>query len=123
MNKSIKPLANEIMELGSKYFVGPGDDGIFLELGQQAMNLALEWLKNVEKRKIHADISLPELATLFKEFNLPKSGAPVDNVFQECCEKILNNSVRVNNPRYIGHMTTAIPWFSVLVDVLITARY
>ena len=112
---------DEIEHLSRKFFVGPGDDDTFRKWGETAVELALEWLKNPEKRKIHADISLPELAKLFNDVNIPEVGENIDKVFQECRQNILNNSVRINNPRYIGHMTTVIPWFSVVVAVLMTS--
>ena len=74
-------------------------------------------------RKIHADISLPELAELFGEVELPIEGKEIEDVFKEFQDKVLLNSVRINNPRYIGHMATVVPWFSVVVDILITSIY
>ncbi len=115
------PDDNEIEELRRKFFVGPGNNKTFRKWGETAMELALDWLKNPEKQKIHADISLPELAILLGEIDIPEMGEEIDNVFRECREKILDNSVRINNPRYIGHMTTGVPWFSVVVDILITS--
>ncbi|MBF0349991.1 MAG: aminotransferase class V-fold PLP-dependent enzyme [SAR324 cluster bacterium] len=128
MNHTIPPLTEsqfptqeEIDHLRHKFFVGPGDDEIFRKWGHLAMELALEWLKNPEQKKIHADISLPELANVFRDIHIPSLGSEIEQVFEECRKTILENSVRVNNPRYIGHMTTAIPWFSVVVDILITS--
>ncbi|MGK5093493.1 pyridoxal-dependent decarboxylase [Deltaproteobacteria bacterium TL4] len=115
------PTQEAIDNLRHKFFVGPGDDDTFRKWGDQAIQIALKWLKNPEKRKIHADITLPELAEAFSDIHLPEVGAEIEDVFEECIQKILNNSVRVNNPRYIGHMTTAIPWFSAVVDILITS--
>lgn len=112
---------NDIEYLRRKFFVGPGNDSIFKKWGEIAMELALDWQKNPGKRKIHADISLPELAEMFKDVEIPNNGLKIEEVFQECQEKILNNSVRINNPRYIGHMATGIPWFSVVVDILTTS--
>ena len=117
----LKELQSEIEAISKKFFVGPGDDAVFKKWGETAMELALDWLKNPEQKKIHADITLPELARLFDEVELPTEGMPIEQVFAECRAKILDNSVRINNPRYIGHMTTAIPWFSVVVDILITS--
>lgn len=111
----------EIKLLSRKFFVGPGDDHRFRKWGEIAMELAFDWLKNPEKRKIHTDLNLPELAELFGNPTIPEDGSDIESVFQECREKVLNNSVRVNNPRYIGHMTNVIPWFSVVVDILITS--
>lgn len=111
----------EIKLLSRKFFVGPGDDHKFRKWGEIAMELAFDWLKNPEKRKIHTDLSLPELAEIFGNPAIPEEGSDIESVFQECREKILNNSVRVNNPRYIGHMTNVIPWFSVVIDILITS--
>ncbi|OGG97176.1 MAG: hypothetical protein A2508_08020 [Candidatus Lambdaproteobacteria bacterium RIFOXYD12_FULL_49_8] len=107
--------------LSRKFFVGPGDDERFKKWGEQAMELALDWLKNPEGKKIHADISLQDLAKLFAETRLPEEGLSIEEVFAECKTMILDNSVRINNPRYIGHMTTVVPWFSVVVDILITS--
>ncbi len=115
------PSDTEIEALRQKFFVGPGDDHTFRKWGETAIELALDWLKNPEKRKIHADISLPELADLLNEIDIPEEGEQIDQVFHDCREKILNNSVRINNPRYIGHMTTSIPWFSVVVAILTTS--
>jgi len=115
------PIFNEIEYLSRKFFVGPGDDATFKKWGEIAVDLALDWLKNPEKQKIHADISLPELAELFGDVDIPEVGQKIEKVFKECKEKILDNSVRINNPRYIGHMATVAPWFSVVVDILITS--
>ncbi|MCP4751840.1 MAG: aminotransferase class V-fold PLP-dependent enzyme [Proteobacteria bacterium] len=115
------PEKEEVESLRRKFFVGPGNDADFRKWGEIATELALDWLKNPEKRKIHADISLPELADLLGETDIPELGEQIEKVFRECREKILDNSVRINNPRYIGHMTTGVPWFSVVVDILITS--
>ncbi len=105
MKKNELSKQKAIDNLRHKFFVGPGDDEIFRKWGDQAMQLALKWLKNPEKRKIHADITLPELAEVFNDIEIPAVGAEIEEVFEECHQNILNNSVRVNNPRYIGHMT------------------
>ncbi len=120
VNKNF-PKDAEIEDLRRKFFVGPGNDKTFRKWGETAMELAFEWLKNPDEHKIHADVSLPELAKIMGEIDIPELGEKIDNVFHECREKILNNSVRINNPRYIGHMTTGVPWFSVVVDILITS--
>ena len=115
------PTQNEIDTLRQKFFVGPGDDETFRKWGDKAMELALEWLKNPDRKKIHTDISLPEFAKIFDDVTIPEHGLDINEVFEECNHTILNNSVRVNNPRYIGHMTSAVPWFSAVVDILITS--
>jgi len=122
MNDRVEPEVRAgIDRLSRKFFVGPGDDDTFKKWGEQAMELALDWLKNPEQRKIHADIGLKELSKIFSETELPLQGMEINEVFQECKTDILDNSVRINNPRYIGHMTTVTPWFMVVVDILISA--
>lgn len=124
MTHSLTPeqeLRQGIELLSRKFFVGPGDDERFKKWGEQAIELALDWLKNPEKRKIHADVSLQDLAELFSETDLPEAGMQIEEVFSQAKRDILDNSVRINNPRYIGHMTTVTPWFSVVVDILISA--
>ncbi len=117
----LNQLQAEIDAITQKFFVGPGDDATFKKWCEIAVDIAVDWVKNPEQKKIHADITLPELARLFSEVAPPLEGLPIETVFAECRTKILDNSVRINNPRYIGHMTTALPWFSVVVDILITA--
>jgi len=122
MSPSVEPdVLKGIELLSKKFFVGPGDDEAFKKWGEQAIELALDWLKNPERRKIHADITLPELAKLFSDPTIPGEGMQIEEVFSACKTEILDNSVRINNPRYIGHMTTVTPWFSVVVDILISA--
>ncbi|MDX2469124.1 MAG: aminotransferase class V-fold PLP-dependent enzyme [SAR324 cluster bacterium] len=123
LNKTEKDRATaaKIEEISKKFFVGPGNDDTFKMWCETAVDLALDWLKNPEKKKIHAEITLQGLTALFSETKLPQLGLPIEEVFAECKEKILDNSVRINNPRFIGHMTTVIPWFSVVVDILISA--
>jgi len=122
MNDQVEPEVREgIDRLSRKFFVGPGDDQTFKKWGEQAVDLALDWLKNPEQQKIHANIGLVELAALFSETELPSQGMEIQEVFQECKRDILDNSVRINNPRYIGHMTTVTPWFMVVVDILTSA--
>lgn len=121
MKTSSSPIQKEVDLLSHKFFVGPGNDEIFRKWGQQAIELALEWLKNPEEKKIHAEISIRCLSDLFSNIDIPQHGSDIENVFSECKKNILENSVRVNNPRYIGHMTTAVPWFSVVVDILTTS--
>ena len=119
--KDEKLIADKIEEISKKFFVGPGNDDTFKKWCETAVDLALDWLKNPEKKKIHAEITLQGLTALFSETKLPQHGLPIEEVFAECKDKILDNSVRINNPRFIGHMTTVIPWFSVVVDILISA--
>lgn len=111
----------QLAELCRKYFVGPGNDDEFHRWSDIITNLSLEWLKNNENRKIHADITLPDLATIFSDFQIPIKGKCIDETLAEFKENILDNSVQVSHPRYIGHMTTALPWFSVVTDALIAA--
>ncbi|MDH5560620.1 MAG: aspartate aminotransferase family protein [Deltaproteobacteria bacterium] len=121
LQEECSPVFDGIESLRRKFFVGPGDDAIFRKWGEIAIELSLNWLKNPEKQKIHADITLPELAKLFSDPQLPEKGQKIEAVFQECQANILDNSVRVNNPRYIGHMGTVVPWFAVVVDILVTS--
>jgi glutamate decarboxylase len=43
------------------------------------------------------------------------------DIFPEIKNKIISHSVKVGDPYYIGHMTSAIPYFTILVEIIIAA--
>ena len=95
-----------------KLFIMPDSPDKFIEFGNNLLNLIHTFFK--EKGGIHSSISLPELSDLFSDIDLPKSPHLLKDVLAEIKEKIIAHSVKVGSPYYIGHMTSAIPYFMIL---------
>jgi glutamate decarboxylase len=64
---------------------------------------------------------LPELAKIFSNKDIPENPHRLKDVLYEKKTKIIAHSVKVGNPYYIGHMTSAIPYFMILLENIIAA--
>jgi putative pyridoxal-dependent aspartate 1-decarboxylase len=102
-----------------KLFIMPDTPDKFMIFGNELLDLIHSFFQN--KGGIHSAISLPELAKLFSDINLPKYPHLLKDVLSEIKNKVIAHSVKVGNPYYIGHMTSAIPYFMILLEMIIAA--
>ena len=58
---------------------------------------------------------------MFSQTSIPDSPSLIKDVLSEIKSKVIDHSVKVGNPYYIGHMTSAIPYFMVLLEMIIAA--
>ncbi len=107
------------MEQLRKLFIMPDSPDKFLEFGYELLDLIHTFFK--EKGGIHSEISLPDLAKIFSNVDIPSEPQLWRNILQEIKNNIIAHSVKVGNPYYIGHMTTAIPYFMILLEMIIAA--
>ncbi len=102
-----------------KLFIMPDTSDKFIEFGQDLLDLIHSFFQ--DKGGIHSAISIPELQKLFSDIHIPQSPHLLKDVLGEIKNKIIAHSVKVGNPYYIGHMTSAIPYFMILIQMIITA--
>lgn len=102
-----------------KLFIMPDSPDKFIEFGTELLDLIHKFF--TEKGGIHSSIPLPELEKLFSNVNIPKRPQLLKDVLLEIKNKIIAHSVKVGNPYYIGHMTSAIPYFMILLEMIIAA--
>src|SRR4030042_5127685 len=114
-NRLIRPDMNQLKKL----FILPDSPDKFLEFGTELLDLIHNFF--TEKGGIHSEISLPELEKLFSNVNIPKRPHLLKDVLIEVKKKVIAHSVKVGNPYYIGHMTSAIPYFMILLEMIIAA--
>ncbi|MCU0847768.1 MAG: pyridoxal-dependent decarboxylase [Spirochaetes bacterium] len=107
------------MEQLKKLFIMPDSPDKFLEFGRELLDLIHNFFQ--EKGGIHSSILLPDLEKLFSEINLPQKPQLLKNVLIEIKNKIIAHSVKVGSPYYVGHMTSAIPYFMILLEMIIAA--
>jgi glutamate decarboxylase len=102
-----------------KLFIMPDSPDKFIEFGNELLPLIHEFFQ--EKGGIHSSATLPDLSDIFNETNIPDSPLLIKDVLSEIKSKIIRHSVKVGSPYYIGHMTSAIPYFMILIEMIIAA--
>ena len=103
-------------EYMKKLFIMPDSSDRFVEFGVHLLDLIHDFFK--EKGGIHSSISMEELSEIFNNIEMPSQPQLIKDVLDEIKNNIINHSVKVANPYYIGHMTSAIPYFMILLEMI-----
>ncbi|MBE9574172.1 MAG: aminotransferase class V-fold PLP-dependent enzyme [Proteobacteria bacterium] len=90
-----------------------------MEFGLAVLEMIYDFFK--EKKGLHKKITLPELAQIFNQTSIPEGPYLIRDVIEEIREKVTVHSVMVASPYYIGHMTSAIPYFMILLEIIIAS--
>ena len=120
-----KPPMNETPRIKSnleylrKLFIMPDSPDKFIEFGHELLEMLHGFFQ--EKGGIHSSISLPELSEIFNQTSLPHEPHLIKDVLAEIKTKVIAHSVKVGNPYYIGHMISAVPYFMILLEMIIAA--
>lgn len=102
-----------------KLFIMPDSPDKFIEFGRQLLEMIHEFF--TKKGGIHSSITLPELSKIFNQIDLPEKPHLIKDVLAEIKEKVIAHSVKVGSPYYIGHMISAVPYFMILLEMIIAA--
>ena len=102
-----------------KLFIMPDSTDKFMEFGHAVLEMIHEFFQ--EKKGLHKRITLPELAQIFDQISTPEDPQLIRDVLQEIKDKVTVHSVKVGSPHYVGHMTSAIPYFMILLEIIIAA--
>ncbi|SFM58919.1 pyridoxal-dependent decarboxylase [Rugamonas rubra] len=87
---------------------------------QHALRLLGDWL-GASRAQPYPNTPFAELAALFGDQPLPAEGMPVEAFLEQLDATVLANTAQLNHPKYIGHMTQALPWISVVAEALTAA--
>lgn len=99
-----------------KLFIMPDSSDRFVEFGVHLLDMIHDFFK--ERGGIHSSISMEELAGIFSNIDMPREPKLIRDVLAEIKNNIIRHSVKVANPYYIGHMTSAIPYFMILLEMI-----
>jgi glutamate decarboxylase len=111
--------AESSLEYLQKLFILPDTTDKFMEFGLAVLEMIYDFFK--EKKGLHKKVTLPELAQIFNQTSIPEGPYLIRDVLEEIREKVTVHSVMVASPYYIGHMTSAIPYFMILLEIIIAA--
>jgi len=99
-----------------KLFIMPDSSDRFVEFGIDLLDIIHDFFK--EKGRIHSSISMEDLASIFSNVEMPGQPHLIKDVLDEIKQHIVMHSVKVANPYYIGHMTSAVPYFMILLEMI-----
>lgn len=60
---------------------------------------------------VNTDIDIQQLADLFKESRIPQKPVDASEYMAHLATNVVAHSIRTSSPRYIGHMTSSLPYF------------
>ena len=107
------------LEYLRKLFIMPDSPDKFVEFGHELLEMIHVFFQ--EKGGIHSSATLPELSQIFQQISIPESPLLIKDVLSEIKSMVIGHSVKVGSPYYIGHMTSAIPYFMILLEMIIAA--
>lgn len=99
-----------------KLFIMPDSADRFVEFGEHLLDMIHDFFK--EQDGIHSAISIEDLQAKFSHTVLPEDPRLIKDVLDDIKNNIIKHSVKVASPYYIGHMTTAIPYFMILLEMI-----
>jgi putative pyridoxal-dependent aspartate 1-decarboxylase len=99
-----------------KLFKMPDSSNRLVEYGIHLFDLIHDFLR--EKGGLHSSVSTEDLARIFNNIDMPCHSHVIKDVLDEIKQNIVKYSVKVGNPYYIGHMTSAIPYFMILLEMI-----
>ena len=115
-NKSRCKKIESTADYMKKLFIMPDSSDRFVEFGVHLLDLIHDFFK--DKGGIHSSISMEGLANIFNSIDMPRNPVLIKDVLDEIKNNIIKHSVKVANPYYIGHMTSAIPYFMILLEMI-----
>jgi putative pyridoxal-dependent aspartate 1-decarboxylase len=107
------------LEYLRKLFIMPDSPDKFIEFGHELLEMIHDFFK--ERGGIHSSMTLPDLSRIFNQIAVPDNPHLIKDVLSEIKTKVIAHSVKVGSPYYIGHMTSAIPYFMILLEMIIAA--
>jgi putative pyridoxal-dependent aspartate 1-decarboxylase len=114
--KPLEKMLESTPEYMKKLFIMPDSSDRFVEFGIHLLDIIHDFFK--EKGSIHSSISMEDLAAIFNNVEMPSQPHLIKDVLDEIKYHIVKHSVKVANPYYIGHMTSAVPYFMILLEMI-----
>ncbi|GAC1405963.1 MAG: putative pyridoxal-dependent aspartate 1-decarboxylase [Burkholderiaceae bacterium] len=86
----------------------------------KSLRLLADWM-SARQDKPYPKKSFTELIREFGNHKMPVEGMEVDAFLDEFNNVVLLNTAQLNHPMYIGHMTQALPWITVVAEAFTAA--
>ncbi len=122
LRNGVRPLegsANRLEEQVMELF-GASDKSFFAEqeMERHISAIAREFLR---AKTASTDLDIELIQEKFRESKIPALPSDIGNYIDEVAESLVAHSIHTSSPRYIGHMTSALPYFTRPIGKLLTA--
>lgn len=87
---------------------------------EKAIRLLRNWMA-AERTNPYPTTPFSKLIDKFDDYSIPTQGMEVDEFLDQLEITVLNNTAQLNHPMFIGHMTQALPWISVIAEAFTAA--
>jgi len=114
--ETIEKTIESTPEYMRKLFIMPDSSDRFVEFGIHLIDLIHDFFQ--ERGGIHSSITMEGLAKIFNTIEMPDHPHLIKDVLDEIKRNVVKHSVKVANPYYIGHMTSAVPYFMILLEMI-----
>lgn len=102
-----------------KKFFSQQNENDFRTLLSLTGDAAIRFL-TASQQSVGVEAHPEQLANLFSSNEIPEKGQEFQDILTEAEENIIANSVRLSNPRFLGHMTGSVPMGIYLADFLVS---
>jgi putative pyridoxal-dependent aspartate 1-decarboxylase len=82
---------------------------------ERMLTMLQGWL-TPENGAPYPSMPFDELMHSFGDYSMPEQGMSIEPFLNELTTTVLSNTARLNHPMFIGHMTQALPWMSVVIE-------
>jgi putative pyridoxal-dependent aspartate 1-decarboxylase len=112
--------ARDRMEEGLLKLFAPGEETLSAEreLDAQIFGIVQEFLRSTQ---ISTSIALGALVEKFKQSEIPAEPGSIAGYMEYLADQVVTYSTNTSSPRFIGHMTSALPYFMRPLSRLILA--
>lgn len=106
-----------VVSLREKFFLTDTNKKTMQSLGYEINDFVVNYLSELDNRKVYAGKSYQEINEIFKKYRISKDPLSLSSVFEQI-NTIADNSICLNN-KFIGHMGTKPLFFPVLINSVI----
>lgn len=118
-NSSLEVLSDPVEAyIGDLFDPSPQAEHWEQKIDEKILKTAYQFLRHLEAS---TDIELNELIAQFKEAKLTAESVNFDEYLDRLTETVVTHSIHISSPRFIGHMTSALPHFMRPLAKLMTA--
>ncbi len=87
---------------------------------RKVLGMLRSWLIT-EGKHPYPSMPFDQLVRSFEDYSIPADGMEVDAFLDELHSSVLSHTAQLNHPMFIGHMTQALPWLTVIAEAFTAA--
>lgn len=120
-HEQLEELRIPLNELKRRFFLTSESETDFKATIQKSLDLILDYYLHSPDSPVYPVSNIDEILPDYTSIEIPDSINENLDTIHEDLKRILKDSVRVGHERYMGHMTMAIPYFAIALDMIVSS--